>query len=287
MPPTTGLALDFRARPSAAAYMLRALYPRARRAAPPFPPLAARWHGAGPDPARLEAFRRATGLGADGQLPLLYPQLLTFPLQMVILTHPACPLPIWKVLQVRNRLQQHRPIPAGASYDAEAGVAEQRVLERGLELDLRVTVTVAGELAWEGVTTYAYRGRFGQAGPASPLAAAPAEPSQEVAAWRTEPGGGLQFSGISGDYNGIHYWGAYARRFGFRDAFHHPHALVGQCLARLGQRTAPARRLDLWLKGPVYYASEVALAARADEASLAFALKERYATRPALLGRWS
>lgn len=283
----TGLQLDFDARPSATAYMLRALYPGFLRKAPPFPPLRARWKAARPDPARLGRFLGITGLGANRGLPVPYPQVFTFPLQMALLTHPACPLPIWKVLQIRNHLMKHRAIPVDSTLDAEASVASQRILEKGMELDIHVTLGLGEEIAWEGLSSYYYRGRFGDPGPASPLATPPIEPTSEVARWRTDPGGGLRFGGVSGDYNGIHFSGAYARLFGFRGAFHHPHALVGQILSRLAEPRADAQRLDLWLKGPVYYGSEVGLTAREEGARVEFALTARGNDRPALLGCWS
>jgi hypothetical protein len=288
-------ALEFDARPSVLGYMLRAMVPGPLRRPPPFPALRARRRRTPPDPVRLGHFLGLTGLDAAGGLPILYLQAFTFPLQMVILTHPACPLPIWKVLQVRNRMRQHRAVPADATLDVEAAIAAQRILDRGLEVDIAVSVRLDGAIAWEGTTTYLYRGRFGAPGPPAdpaPAAPEPAPPGpigdeDEVARWRTDRGGGLRFSSVTGDYNGIHCWNGYARLFGFRGAFHHPHAVVGQCLARLPAPPAAAQRLDLWLKGPVYYGTEVALAARAEAEGVAFALAPAGAERPALLGRWS
>jgi acyl dehydratase len=278
--------LRFDRRPSVAAYMARALVPGILRPPPPFPALRARWSGAGPDGARLERFSRLTGLPVNERLPALYPQVFTFPLQMAILTHPSFPLPVWKTLQIRNRLQQHRPIPREAALDVEAAVAGQRVVEKGMEVDVRLAVRVAGELAWESLTSFLYRGRFGEPGAPSPLATAPPPPFEERARWITAAGGGIAFSGISGDHNPVHSWGAYARRLGFRGAFHHPLAVVGQCLARLAEPPAETQRLDLWLKGPVYYGSEVALAARGEVAGVTFALTAEGSERPALLGAW-
>jgi acyl dehydratase len=281
------LELEFDERPSVAAYMVRALYPGFMRKPPPFPALRAHWRAKRPDRARLAQLVRLTGLGIQRGLPILYPQALTFPLQMVILTHPIWPFPIWKVLQVRNSLLQYRAIPAEAAIEAEAAAAAQRVLAKGLEVDLRVTARVEGEIAWVGVTTYLYRGRFGDPGPPDPLAIAPAQPGTEAARWRTDSGGGLRFSGVSGDYNGIHYSGAYARLLGFRGAFHHPHAVVGQCLARLTEPTPPAQRLDLWLKGPVYYGSELRLTVTSEEAGMVFGLTANGGSRAEILGRWT
>jgi hypothetical protein len=51
-----------------------------------------------------------TGLPPDGYLPTIYPHAFGFRLQMVILIHPAFPIPIWSALQIRTR----RGIPATA-----------------------------------------------------------------------------------------------------------------------------------------------------------------------------
>jgi len=280
------MILDYEARPSVGAFMLRSLVPGALRKPPPFPPLRARWKGAWPG-TRLGQFLRLTDLGAERGLPLLYLQSFTFPLQMVILTHPSCPFPIWRLLQVRNRLVQHRVIPASAAVDAEAAIDAQRILEKGLELDIRVSVTMGGELAWEGLTTHFYGGHFGEPGPREPNAVSPPEGNVEVARWQTDHGGGLRFGGVTGDYNGLHLWSAYARLFGFRRAFHHPHAVIGQCLARLPDQPNMPQRLDLWLKGPVYYDSDVVLTTTGEGDGAAFALTVRGSSRPALQGRWA
>jgi hypothetical protein len=280
--------IEFTRRPSAVGYMLRLLYPGALRGPPPFPPLRVRWRASSADSVRLQRFLDQTGLDARDGVPLLYPQVATYPLQMAILTDCSMPLPIWKVLQVRNHVLQHRRIPPDAALDTEASIVSERVLAKALELDLHVSVRVRGELAWEGITTYYYRGRYGvPQGPSSLLTAPPTVSGEAFASWSTHRGGGLTFSGLSGDYNGIHYWSAYARLFGFRGAFHHPHLLVGQSLARLSAPSAESQRLDLWFKGPVYYGSKVGLAAREVDDGVAFSLTASGSKRAAFLGRWS
>jgi len=281
------VAYEFTARPSVAAYMTRAFWPGFLRRPLPFPPVSARWRAMSPDPLRLARFLAATGLERQATLPVTYLHVLAFPLQMVVLTAPAQPLPIWRVLQIRNRLLQHRPIPPVATLDAAVTVSSQRILEKGVELDLHLTVEDGAGVAWEALTTCYYRGRFGAPDPASPLAAPPPEPGAEIAAWGAGRGHPLRFAHASGDYNGVHTWGAYARLLGFRGAFFHPHAVVGQCLARLPPLRAPAQRIDLWFKGPVYHGSAVRLSAATRAAGLDFALRERDDPRPALLGRWT
>jgi hypothetical protein len=80
---------------------------------------------------------------------------------MTMLTHPLWPLPIWRALQVRNRLSMHRPLEAGASGNLIGRVAGWRVLEKGIEVDLHTQLQQRDACAWESVVTFYYRGRFG------------------------------------------------------------------------------------------------------------------------------
>lgn len=282
------LELQFDRRPSTLAFMLRALHPSpGLRKAKAFPPIRASWRRHRVDARHLGAFLRLTGLRADRGLPLLYPHVFSFPLQMVILTHPAQPMAIWNSLQIRNHLQQHRPIPADAQFDVETRVAGQRILEKGAEVDLHTSLRTRDELLWESLNTFYYRDRFGEPGAASPLARPPAAAEQTLAQWRMAAGVGWRFGGLTGDYNGIHWSNWYARRFGFRHAFHHPQLALGQCMARLpGMELAAHQRLDAWLKGPVYYDSEVRLCATLNSDGSTFALMAAGEERPAILGCW-
>jgi acyl dehydratase len=282
-----GLHAEYTRRPSTAAFMLRGFLRSGLRRAVLFPPIRARWRGHRVERARLAEFLGLTGLDCREGLPLLHPHVFGFPLQMVILTHPAFPLPIWRVLQVRNHLLQHRPIPLDSVLDLETSVADQRILEKGVEVDLHTTVHSSERLCWESLNTFYYRGRFGEATAASPPMRGPEVDDRVVARWTTPPGGGWRFAGLTGDYNPIHWWSPYARLFGFRGAFHHPQLILGQALARL----APAgsslpRRLDAWLKGPVYTGGQVTLRASPEVDGSAFALVADGEQRPAILGRW-
>jgi acyl dehydratase len=285
----SGLELEFDRRPSVAAYMLRALAPSpGLERAGGFPPAGARWRGQRVDRRHLAEFLRLTGLPAGGPLPLLYPHVSGFPLLMAILTLRAWPLPIWRSLAVRTHLLQHRPIPEDAVLDLEARTAGQRILEKGAEVDLHTEVRQEGELSWESLVTFYYRGRLGLPGEPSPMARAPQAAGAETATWRADAGGGWRFGGLNGDCNPLHWGTWYARRRGFRRAFHHPPMVLGQCLARLRwPGPAPARRLDAWLRGPVYHGSQLRLssAAEPDGDGVTFALRVDEEPRPALLGR--
>lgn len=280
------LILEFRQRPSTLAYMLRAFRPsHGLKKAGRFPAMRAVWRRMQTNPRELEEFLRLTGLGTDQGMPMLYPHVAGFRLQMAILTHPAFPIPIWGALQIRNHLLQHRPISGTAALDLETRVAGQRILEKGAEVDLHTTVRERDELMWESLNTFYYRGRFGEQGLASPLARAPQSADAVIARWRTLSGVGRRFGRMTGDYNGIHLWHWYARAFGFRQAFHHPQLVLGQCMARLPARdTVIPQRLDAWLKGPVYCDIEVTLRAAIETKRAVFSLTADGEDRPAVVG---
>lgn len=281
--------VEFRRRPSALAYMVGAF----RRAAPfhlpsGLPPLRLVWHGLPIDRREVAQFLALTGLPAGGSVSVLYLHVVGFRLLMALLTHRAWPLPIWNALQVRNHFRQHLPIAVGSMLELETHVAGHRVLDKGLEVDLHTAARLHDRVAWESVTTFYYRGRFGEPGPAPALARAPEVGEQEIARWRTAPGAGLRFGRLTGDYNGIHLWTPYARLFGFRGAFQHPQLVLGQCLARLPALDPEApQRLDAWLKGPVFHGSPVVLSGSAAGAAASFGLFADGDARPAIVGSWS
>lgn len=293
--PTTGPATDspderiLPSAPSAAWYMLRAMLPKARSV--DSATLALQLPVMQPTARDLDDFRRLTGQNAGSALSIVWPQVWGFRLQMALLTDRTFPLPIWSALQVRNRLLQHAPVSANGRCARAVRARPARRVDKGVEVDLHSTLhDERGALAWESLTTFYWRGRGGAArtDAPSPRAESPRIEGDVIARWPSGTGSGWRFGALTGDYNGLHSSDAYARAFGFARAFHHPPRVAAQCLEHLGVDTnAPCQRLDLWIKGPVFYGAELELRARRDAQACAFALHVDADTRPALVGEWS
>ena len=279
------VSLDFKRRPSALPYMLRAMLPVSRRFTLS-PGVSATWLGHHVDPCQLADFLKITGLAPSGTtLPLLYPHVFGFRLAMAILTHPEFPVPIWGVLQTRNRLQQYRSIDAAEPLDLKARILRGRAVPKGAEFDLHTTVHVDGELAWESLVTFFARGRFGEPDAAAPASRSPTDTGRPTAEWIIADTGNWSFGRFTGDYNGIHFWDWYARRFGFRRGLYHPPRLLGECLAHLPWPLDPGpARLDAWIKGPVAHGARVQLCAGQAADHCSFALFAGDA-RPSIVGR--
>ncbi len=279
--------LEYRSAPSAIAFMARAILIPARfRPGDRLSPLTATWRGHRVAGAALDSFLALTGLADNPRWALLYPHVAGFRLQMTVLTHPAFPFPIWGALQIRNHLVLHRPFARGDVLDMHTRVEAQRALDKGTEVDLHSSARVEGELVWESLNTFYYRSRQGARDAASPLSAAPKVEGPIAARWVAPVAARLRFGKLTGDYNGIHLSRWYARLFGFRGAFLHPQRVLGQCLARLPRPDgATPLRLDAWLKGPVYYGSELALRVAETLDAVTFALQVDRDERPAIVGR--
>jgi hypothetical protein len=282
---TDAIELSYRRRPSSLRYMWRGVMPT-RRNPDLDPQIVATWRNHRTDARDLVSFLAITGLSAGPDLPLLYPHVFGFRLAMAVLTHPAFPVPIWRVLQTRNHLTQHRPIPVESAMDLECRVLAGRPTAKGAEFVLRTTVHVDSALAWESLVTFFTRGRFGEPSPDSPRAGSPAEFGPLAAEWTPRNAGHWRFGGFTGDYNGIHLWDAYARRLGFPCALFHPQRILGECLSRLPGACghgAP-QQLDAWLKGPVPHGTPVRMheASGTDETTFALFVEPE---RPCIVGR--
>jgi hypothetical protein len=274
--------------PSAVAFMARAFLPSPGLTQDRgFPRIVQRWTRLRIDPKHVEAFHRATGIDDDDGISVLYPHVLGFRLQMALLTHPAFPLPIWSALQIRNRLVRHRSVDLRETLELETTTGAQRLVDKGIEVDLVSRLTRGSDCCWESNVTYFYRGRYGAGGPETPEAASPElSGASEIERFQMPRRGGWRFGGLTGDYNGIHTWPWYARRFGFRTAFPHPQRVAGMCMARLRGPESDAQILELWIKGPVYYGANVVLSATTNDQGIQFGLSLDGDHRAALSGRW-
>jgi hypothetical protein len=270
---------------------------RGWRADEGFPDLRAAWTHFRIETKALAEIQEASGTGIRlpaGKLALLAPHVVGFRLQMAMLMHRTWPLPIWNALQVRNRLTLHRPLVDGEVLPLTARMAAWRVLDKGLEVDLQTSLGPSGASAWESVVTFYYRGRFGQPVEHGTALGAPlrapgiGEHFIKSDEWQIAGNDRWRFAALTGDYNGIHLWDWYARRFGFHAALAHSQRVIAQCLAHLPARDAGEQRLDLWIKGPAYYGAKAVLrSVQANEGASNFALDVAGDARPAFFGAWS
>jgi len=283
----------YTAAPSGLALMLKALWPSAGwNPKDGFPDFSLIWRGYEISDRALATLRRLAG-GDDAavtdRLLLLAPHVTGFRLTMALLMHPDWPLPIWRALQLRNRLTRSGEVKVAYPSDLIVRAIGWRVHDKGIELDVHAQLLQGDDCPWQSVTTFYYRGAF--KGPArhgaddgAPMASPIIDPSTPpVAQWTVDGGRRLRFAALTGDYNPLHLVDAYARKTGFAAASAHPQRIAAQCLGHLAP-SAPPRQLDLWLKGPVYFGRAVTLRESRRDDGDAFALWLDGDDRPAMVG---
>ena len=163
-----------------------------------------------------------------------------------------------------------------------------RQTDKGVEVDLDSRLLSGGNYHWTGTTTFFYRGgyRLDAREKAQPVPSPDLATATELKSLRMPHGGRWQFCQLTGDFNAIHLASVYARRLRFAAAFTHPQRVAALCPRQIDAPENPVQSLDLWIKGPVYYDADVALAALAIPQGNRFGLRLKTDPRFALAGEW-
>jgi acyl dehydratase len=222
--------------------------------------------GVGIDPAHLAAYARVCGLPLNDVLPATYPHMLTFPLQMALMTDRAFPLALPGLVHVRNRIEVLRAIRANEALDLEVWAENFASHRSGAAVDLRATASVGGEEVWRSTSTYLARGAKAPDGaPEADIEVAVGDLERVAATWRIPDDAGRRYAKVSGDVNPIHLSGLSAKAFGFKRAIAHGMWVKARVLGALSGRLPDGLSLDVSFRKPLFLPSTVTLStAQAD-----------------------
>ncbi len=94
-------------------------------------------------------------------LPLAYPQVLSFPMQMALLTDKGFPFKVMGLVHLTNEITQHRPIDAAALFDLSVDFDGYSPHPKGVVFYVRTRLTLEGDDSpvWVGRAGYFYRNR--------------------------------------------------------------------------------------------------------------------------------
>lgn len=212
----------------------------------------------------LVDYSHLCGFSLTGILPLTYPHLLGFPLQMAVMAGDGFPLPLLGAVHVENVVTVHRPLHVDDRLDLVVRAQNLRPHRRGRQVDLVTEVSVAGEPAWHGVSTYLARGSEHPEAPAtSPPSLDGAEPPAGAASgpvWHLGENTGRSYAAVSGDWNPIHVHAVTARPLGFRSAIAHGMYTYARAVATLAPRLPDSGVTSrVWFRKPVRLPSTVRL----------------------------
>lgn len=249
------------------------------------------------DPEPLAQYARVCGFPLTDTLPATYPHVLAFPLALQLMTAPEFPFPAAGAVHLVNRIEQHRPLRADEPLDLTVRVEHLRPHERGRQVDVVATATVAGEPVWREVSTYLRREQAARgSASAAPQEGSPAPPGgpsgppswgeapEPTAVWRVGSETGRAYAAASGDRNPIHTSTLAAKAFGFRRRIAHGMWTKARCLAQLAARLPDAYAVEATFRAPVLLPSTVGFAAVPDGDGLRLTVHGRSSGRLHLAG---
>lgn len=244
------------------------------------------------DARHLARYRRVCGYAPSEYLPVAYPHVLAMPLHIAMLSSDAFPVRLLGLVQVRNRIEQRRPVRANEAGRLLSWLEGHRDVERGQEFELVTELVAAdGDTPWREICTFLSRGRGRKAGEAASAGArlqlpeARDESAVEESRFEVQSSVGRGYGFVSGDLNPIHLFDLTARAFGFERAVAHGMWSLARCTAELGERAfADACVLDVQFRRPLYLPASVTFRTWSAGDVRGFVLRD-HAARAHLFGR--
>jgi len=185
------------------------------------------------DQKHVRDYERLIG-GAVPNLPVVYPQILGFRLQLLILGRPEFPFPVNGSVHVRNIITLNRWIERTELLNYRTTVSNVRHLEEGnIEFDL-TTVCSANELTetvFSNVATFLIRNKKQKKDKKDKKDKKETEPLRSVTyeeTWAYSSQLSRNYAWLSGDYNPIHLWPLTAKLFGFQSNIMHGMYSIGK-----------------------------------------------------------
>lgn len=221
------------------------------------------------DAERLAAYDRVCGFSVRDRVPATWIHVLTFPLQMALLSAKDAPFSLAGIVHVTNSMTLHRPVGVGEPLRLGCTYGVPREHRRGVLVDLVGEAYVGEELVWSGVSAYLVRGQslpgmVEEKQPGGVELPSDLEGVRSEAVWRLPAGLGRRYAAVSGDMNPIHLGALGGKAFGFPKAIIHGMWTHARVLAALENRLPEAYRMDVRFTKPVLLPSSVSFGAAQD-----------------------
>jgi acyl dehydratase len=268
--------------PSLPELYARSVLHRPRRAVD-FPRTSVSLRGSRFDLDQVAAFCRSTGFPVRNTVPLPYPHLLGFGLQVDLLVRKRFPFRLLGLVHLGQSFEQTRPLSVDETFDVSVRAVGMHAHRRGATVDLLTEFRAGGEEVWTGRSRYLARGVPwpGRPQDAERLPA----PEGQGTLWRVPADTGRRYAAVSGDVNPIHLSPVTARLLGFRRALAHGVWTASRSLASIGGPALQAARFEVEFAQPLLLPSTVRHVAREEPDGWSTAVRSRDGSRVHLAGR--
>jgi hypothetical protein len=227
------------------------------------------------DPDRLSAYAEVCGFRRSEVLPVTYPHVLTFPLQMAAMADGRFPFGAVGLVHVENEIVQQRPIAADEQLDIRVRAGALEPHPRGQSFTLLCDIEAAGETVWQETSTMLHRGARGEPGPYPSAHTSDRRGLSVAADWSLGGDLGRRYAAVSGDRNPIHMHLLTARLFGFSRAIAHGMWTKARCLAELAGALPDGFRVQVRFRKPIPLPARVEFDTAVDGDQIDFVVRGR------------
>jgi acyl dehydratase len=212
------------------------------------------------DAAEIAAYAKVCGYQSAHGVPLLYPQMLTFPLAMAYFASSYCPWPALGTVHLANRVQQHAPLQMDDTLRVEMRPGLLQAHEKGQVFTLEFQIWKDQTLVWEATQTLLRLGVPNPSGPQYASALQQAQPLSVQSSFKADANIGRRYGRVSGDLNPIHLSALSAKLFGFRRAIAHGMWTQARALAAMLPKQPLAQAdVQVEFKTPLYLPARASL----------------------------
>lgn len=238
------------------------------------------------DASHIAQYAALCGFKKSDGVPLIYPQMLTFPLVTHYISSPDCPWPALGTVHLANAITQHQPLHAGDAVRVELQTGDVFAHEKGQVFDLKLRILRGDDLVWRATQTLLRVG-------VKPASGAPYAGQIELdaplscqAEFVAAANLGRRYGAVSGDRNPIHLTALTAKLFGFKRAIAHgmwTSARATACL--LPAHPLEQAELNVEFKTPLFLPGKATLWTQRATHGALFEVRDAKGQKPHLRGQ--
>lgn len=250
-----------------------------------FPPLVQQqqvWIEAG----AVAAYADICGFSPQQGVPMTWPHVLAFPLQMRIMMDARFPYPAMGMVHLGNRISQKARLNAGDELTLICAMGQALFHDNGQAFSLHTRVQRDGEDIWNGTSIYLKRGVRGAGEPMAQMT--PRTGDHKVATLMADQALARRYAKVSGDANPIHTSRLGARLLGFKRPLIHGMWTKARAIAALSpQALVDVAEAEVSFRNPLFLPAKAELYAAQVGAVCDFDCRSPDGTRTHLRGRLS
>lgn len=238
------------------------------------------------DPDDYGPYARFCGFGPEQGVPMTWPYVLSFPLQMRLMLAQDFPYPAMGMVHLASHIRQESRLHASDTLRLICGTGRFHAHPKGQAFSLDIRAERDGATIWSATSFYLRRGAAGQGADLPSLSRGKLDHKIETIEARLATA--RRYARLSGDANPIHTSEILARILGFPRPLAHGMWTKARALSALTEgRPVDAASAEVSFKNPLLMPSKAELYAVSSGAVCDFDCRSIDGARTFLLGRLS